>query len=161
MFLVVKHSLREKRAASKKSVPLKAIKKSYPKRKADAKQEKKNKKAATEQLYEERPAKESTRPRDEVVTYNEVEYELKEIPSHGTEILIGPQRLTRFEKARIIGARSIQLSLGAPFLVKVPAGVNDSISLATVELQLRALPISIRRVLPNGLYQDIAIDWLK
>jgi hypothetical protein len=26
---------------------------------------------------------------------------------------------------------------------------------------LKVLPISIRRILPNGLYQDIPIDWLK
>src|ERR671926_530311 len=29
------------------------------------------------------------------------------------------------------------------------------------ELDLKALPISIRRILPNGLYQDISIDILK
>jgi DNA-directed RNA polymerase I, II, and III subunit RPABC2 len=28
-------------------------------------------------------------------------------------------------------------------------------------LDLKVLPISIRRILPNGLYQDIPIDWLK
>jgi DNA-directed RNA polymerases I, II, and III subunit RPABC2 len=39
--------------------------------------------------------------------------------------------------------------------------VRDSISLATVELDLKALPISIRRILPNGLYQDIPITLLK
>jgi DNA-directed RNA polymerases I, II, and III subunit RPABC2 len=103
----------------------------------------------------------SGRPENEIVSYNELEFDLREIISKGTEVLIGPRALTRFERARIIGARSLQLSLGAPFMIVVPADVRDSISLATTELSLKALPISIRRILPNGLYQDIPIDWLK
>ena len=103
----------------------------------------------------------STRPKDEVVTYDEIEFHLQEISGPSTEIMIGPQTLTRFEKARITGARSLQLSLGAPSLIAIPGGIKDSISLAVAELELRALPISIRRILPNGLYQDIPIDWLR
>ena len=101
------------------------------------------------------------RPENEIVLYNEIEFDLREISSKGTEVLIGPRALTRFERARIIGARSLQLSLGAPFMIVVPADIRDSISLASTELSLKALPISIRRILPNGLYQDIPIDWLK
>jgi len=104
--------------------------------------------------------KKSNRPEDEVVTYNEVEVELKEITSEN-RVLIGPPRLTRFERARISGARSLQLSLGAPSLIRVPNDIRDSITLAVAELDLKALPISIRRILPNGLYQDISIDLLK
>jgi DNA-directed RNA polymerase I, II, and III subunit RPABC2 len=103
----------------------------------------------------------STRPEDEVVTYNEIDFELREVAAKGNQVLIGPQRLTRFERARITGARSLQLSLGAPSLIRIPNDVRDSISLAIAELDLRALPISIRRVLPNGIYQDIPIDWMK
>jgi DNA-directed RNA polymerase I, II, and III subunit RPABC2 len=103
----------------------------------------------------------STRPEDEVVTYAEIDFELREIPAKGNQVLIGPQRLTRFERARITGARSLQLSLGAPSLIRIPNDVRDSISLAIAELDLKALPISIRRVLPNGIYQDIPIDWMK
>jgi DNA-directed RNA polymerases I, II, and III subunit RPABC2 len=103
----------------------------------------------------------STRPKDEVVTYDEIDFQLQEISGSSTEILIGPQSLTRFEKARITGARSLQLSLGAPSLIAIPGGIKDSISLAVAELEVRALPISIRRILPNGLYQDIPIDWLR
>jgi DNA-directed RNA polymerase I, II, and III subunit RPABC2 len=105
----------------------------------------------------------STRPEDEVVTYNEIDFELREIVSeeNQNQVLIGPLRLTRFERARITGARSLQLSLGAPSLIRIPNDVRDSISLAIAELDLKALPISIRRVLPNGIYQDIPIDWMK
>jgi DNA-directed RNA polymerase I, II, and III subunit RPABC2 len=103
----------------------------------------------------------STRPKDEVVTYDEIDFHLQEISGQPTKVMIGPLSLTRFEKARITGARSLQLSLGAPSLIAIPGGIKDSISLAVAELEVRALPISIRRILPNGLYQDIPIDWLR
>ena len=105
--------------------------------------------------------KKSTRPEDEVVTYGEIDFELREITYNGKQVLVGPPSLTRFERARITGARSLQLSLGAPSLIKIPDEIKDSVSLASLELDARALPISIRRVLPNGLYQDIPTDWLK
>ena len=103
----------------------------------------------------------STRPKDEVVTYDEIDFHLQELSGQPTKVMIGPLSLTRFEKARITGARSLQLSLGAPSLIAIPGGIKDSISLAVAELEVRALPISIRRILPNGLYQDIPIDWLR
>ena len=93
-------------------------------------------------------------------TYDaDVEFKLKEVPSKNNEILIGPVRLTRFEKARITGARSLQLSLGAPILTKIPPEFTDTIMIAKYELEEKTLPISIRRILPNGLYQDIPIEW--
>jgi DNA-directed RNA polymerases I, II, and III subunit RPABC2 len=46
-------------------------------------------------------------------------------------------------------------------LIRVSNDIRDSISLASAELDLKALPISIRRVLPNGHYQDIPIDIMK
>lgn len=105
--------------------------------------------------------KKSSRKADEVVTYAEYEYELKEIDAQGNKVLIGPAWLTRFEKARITGARSLQLSLGAPPLVKVPEHATSSIAVAVEEIERKALPISIRRILPSGTYQDISIEWLK
>ena len=114
-----------------------------------------------EQVSFDADTKKSTRPENEVVTYAELDFALKEIPPQDNKVLIGPLRLTRFEKARITGARSLQLSLGAPSLISVSPDIRDSISLAIAEIDSRALPISIRRILPNGLYQDIPIDWMK
>jgi len=77
------------------------------------------------------------------------------------KIEIGPPFLTRFERARIIGNRALQLSLGAPPLVVVPEGKYISyIELAEIELERRVLPISVRRSLPSGRYQDIPLIWL-
>lgn len=105
--------------------------------------------------------KKTSRPLDEVVVYREVEFQTKELIPDGNHVLIGPPRLTRFERARITGARSLQLSLGAPSLISWNNKMPDTISIATAELDARALPISIRRILPNGLYQDIPIDWMR
>jgi DNA-directed RNA polymerases I, II, and III subunit RPABC2 len=100
---------------------------------------------------------------DKLITYKtydaDVEFKLKEILAKNDEILIGPSRLTRFEKARITGARSLQLSLGAPILTKIPPEFTDTIMIAKYELEKKTLPISIRRIFPNGLYQDIPIEW--
>lgn len=109
----------------------------------------------------EKPEKKSDRPEDEVVVYEEQEFELREIPAQGSKVLIGPPWLTRFERARITGARALQLAMGAPSLIKVPEGVRSSITLAVAEIDQKALPISIRRILPTGTYQDIPIDWMR
>ena len=97
----------------------------------------------------------------EEVRPEEIEQELRELkPREGRKVIVGPPRLTRFEKARIVGARALQLSLGAPPLVQVSDGMSNSIPIAESELEQKALPISLRRVLPNGQYQDIPIGWL-
>ena len=77
------------------------------------------------------------------------------------KIVIGPPRMTRFERARIIGARSLQLSMGAPLLVKVSREMNNPIEIALKELEMKVLPITIRRSLPDNTYQDVPIQWLQ
>lgn len=75
------------------------------------------------------------------------------------KIAIGPPTLTRFEKARILGARALQLSQGAPPFIEIPATARTSLDIALQELEDRAIPIVIRRRLPNGDYQNIPIDY--
>ncbi|MEM5836013.1 MAG: DNA-directed RNA polymerase subunit K [Candidatus Aenigmatarchaeota archaeon] len=57
-------------------------------------------------------------------------------------------RLTRFEFARILGARALQISLGAPILVKTDA--TDPIEIAKIEFKEKMIPITVKRRLPNG-----------
>lgn len=52
---------------------------------------------------------------------------------------------TRFERARIIGARGLQVSMGAPILVKVPEHLIDPIDIAMMEFEKGALPITVKR----------------
>lgn len=52
---------------------------------------------------------------------------------------------TRFEKARIIGARALQLTMGAPLLIDLPKHVIDPIIMATKEYEEGIIPITVRR----------------
>ena len=76
------------------------------------------------------------------------------------EVFIGPKKLTRFERARIVGARALQIAMGAPLLVEFPAARAGPIDIALSELELGILPLTIRRMLPNEEYQDIPLKWL-
>jgi DNA-directed RNA polymerase I, II, and III subunit RPABC2 len=87
------------------------------------------------------------------------EHEAVEQPCEKGKITIGPPTLTRFEKARIMGARALQLSLGAPPFIPIPKTARISLDIAMEELEQRVIPITIRRVLPNGDYQNIPIDY--
>ena len=73
------------------------------------------------------------------------------------KILMGPPTLTRFEKARIMGARALQLSLGAPPFIDIPKNATTSLQIAMEELDQRVIPITIRRVQPNGDFQNIPL----
>ena len=89
------------------------------------------------------------------------EHEPVEIPCENKKITIGPPTLTRFEKARIMGARALQLSLGAPPFIAIPKNARISLDISMEELEQRVIPITIRRVLPNGDYQNIPIDYFE
>ena len=90
------------------------------------------------------------------IIMSDVEHEIKEIVGDG-KILMGPPNLTRFEKARIMGARALQLSLGAPTFIDITETAATSLDIAMEELDQRLIPISIRRVLPNGDFQNIPL----
>ena len=81
-----------------------------------------------------------------------------EIISKDGQILIGPPTLTRFEKARIMGARALQLSLGAPVFIEIPKNATTSLEIAMEELKQRVIPIVIKRTLPNEDYQNLPLD---
>jgi DNA-directed RNA polymerase I, II, and III subunit RPABC2 len=76
------------------------------------------------------------------------------------EIQIGPPKITRFERARIVGARALQISMGAPILVELPESMSDPIDISIRELVEGMLPMTIRRTLPDGTFQDIALSLL-
>ena len=90
------------------------------------------------------------------IIMSDVDHEIQELQSDN-KILMGPPNLTRFEKARIMGARALQLSLGAPTFIDIPETAATSLDIAMEELDKRLIPISIRRVLPNGDFQNIPL----
>jgi len=92
-----------------------------------------------------------------IITKN-LEHEPTEITGKGDQIVTGPPTLTRFERAKIMGARALQLSLGAPVFIEIPKNATSSLEIAMEELKQRVIPIVIKRTLPNGDYQHLPID---
>ena len=88
----------------------------------------------------------------------DIEHKSVEITDKNGQIVTGPPTLTRFEKARIMGARALQLSLGAPVFIEIPKNTVTSLEIAMEELKQRVIPIVIKRTLPNGVYQNISIE---
>ena len=93
----------------------------------------------------------------EIIT-KDIEHKSVEITGKNNQIVTGPPTLTRFEKARIMGARALQLSLGAPVFIEIPKNTVTSLEIAMEELKQRVIPIVIKRTLPNGAYQIIPIE---
>lgn len=65
-------------------------------------------------------------------------------------------QVTRFEKARLVSARALQLAFGAPPLIKVAAGLT-AYELALKELQEGVLPITVIRYFPDGSLEKITV----
>lgn len=52
---------------------------------------------------------------------------------------------TRFEKARIVGARALQLSMGAPPLIELPPEVRNPVQVSMAEYDADAIPLTVQR----------------
>ena len=96
--------------------------------------------------------------RNRQVITKDLQHKPVEIINKDGQVVTGPPTLTRFEKARIMGARALQLSLGAPIFIEIPKNATTSLEIAMEELKQRVIPIVIKRTLPNGDYQNIPID---
>ena len=96
--------------------------------------------------------------RNRQVITKDLQHKPVEITNKDGLVVTGPPTLTRFEKARIMGARALQLSLGAPVFIEIPKNATTSLEIAMEELKQRVIPIVIKRTLPNGDYQNIPID---
>merc|ERR1711976_350571 len=61
--------------------------------------------------------------------------------------------MTKYERARILGTRALQISMNAPVMVEL-AGETDPLAIALKELKAEKIPIIVRRYLPDGSYED-------
>ncbi|KAG8476279.1 hypothetical protein CXB51_033010 [Gossypium anomalum] len=95
--------------------------------------------------------------------------------------------MTKYERARILGTRTLQISMNAPVMVelegetdplevKIKGGFGWAVRLTAVgvktavamrldtiamkELRERKIPFTIRRYLPDGSYEDWGVDEL-
>lgn len=99
--------------------------------------------------------------KDRDVVEKVIEHDPIEILCENEKVTVGPPTLTRFEKARIMGARALQLSQGAPPFIPIPESARTSLDISMEELDQRVIPITIRRVLPNGDHQNIPINYFE
>jgi DNA-directed RNA polymerase subunit K len=79
------------------------------------------------------------------------------------EEIIGPKKLTRYEKTRIIALRAQQIAAGSPLFLKdeeIPEGEVDPVKLAELELKLGRLPLLIERKKITGESQLIPVNEL-
>ncbi len=53
--------------------------------------------------------------------------------------------LTKYEKARVVGARSLQLAMGAPPLVDVPDGEINARVISKAEFEKNVIPLQVLR----------------
>ncbi|KAI0296222.1 RNA polymerase Rpb6 [Russula brevipes] len=67
--------------------------------------------------------------------------------------------LTKYERARILGTRALQISMNAPILVPLD-GETDALQIAIKELSQRKIPLVIRRYLPDGSFEDWSVSEL-
>jgi DNA-directed RNA polymerase subunit K len=69
------------------------------------------------------------------------------------------QKYTRFERARIVGARALQIAMGAPVLIEVEDGTMNPVELAIREYKAGVIPITVKRSIPPK--QTIGKTFLK
>lgn len=67
--------------------------------------------------------------------------------------------MTKYERARVLGTRALQIAMCAPIMVELE-GETDPLQIAMKELKQRKIPIIIRRYLPDNSYEDWGIDEL-
>jgi DNA-directed RNA polymerase I, II, and III subunit RPABC2 len=81
----------------------------------------------------------------------EEDYEEKEVKVENNK-RISINRLTKYERVRIIGIRAKQIITGANILIK---GIENKTptEIAELELKYNMIPFKIKRKLPNGMYE--------
>lgn len=62
--------------------------------------------------------------------------------------------MTKYERARILGTRAMQIGRNAPVFVELQSHETDPLQIAEKELRENKLPLIIRRYMPDGTYED-------
>lgn len=84
------------------------------------------------------------------------QFEEKEVPVKDRKTT---RYLTKFERARVLGTRALQISMNAPVMVEIQ-NETDPLEIATKELLAGKIPIIIRRYLPDKSYEDWKVSEL-
>ncbi|AET38514.1 DNA-directed RNA polymerase core subunit RPO26 Ecym_2818 [Eremothecium cymbalariae DBVPG len=67
--------------------------------------------------------------------------------------------MTKYERARILGTRALQISMNAPVFVDLE-GETDPMRIAMKELAEKKIPLVVRRYLPDGSFEDWSVEEL-
>ncbi|PKI82508.1 subunit common to RNA polymerases I, II, and III [Malassezia vespertilionis] len=97
-------------------------------------------------------------PEDAIVHSNAPPAMHAENPTHtkpNAERITTPY-MTKYEKARILGTRALQISMNAPVLVPTE-GEMDPLAIAQKELTAKKIPLLVRRYLPDGSFEDWSV----
>lgn len=65
-------------------------------------------------------------------------------------------KLTKFECVRLIGQRAEYIAQGAPPMVDA-TGMTDALAIAEKELAAKRIPLTVRRIYPDGSVVEIAV----
>lgn len=90
---------------------------------------------------------------------NEPEFLQPGAPGQPNAVRITTKYMTKYERARLLGTRALQIAMCAPIMVELE-GETDPLKIAMKELKARKIPIIIRRYLPDGSYEDWNINEL-
>ncbi len=111
-----------------------------------------------------RKSDESEESDDEGIEANQVEAKIlttSDTDARANTERITPNFMTKYEKARIIGTRALQISRNSPVLVDIGKDDTDPILIAEKELAERKIPFIIRRYLPDGSFEDWRVNELE
>ena len=69
------------------------------------------------------------------------------------------EEYTKYEHARIVGARALQISMGAPFMVKLTDEdfkkmSYNPVEIAKLEYSKGLIPISVKRPMPGTMKKE-------
>ena len=72
------------------------------------------------------------------------------------------EEYTKYEQARIIGARALQISMGAPFMIKLSEEElkklrYSPIEIAKLEFNQNCIPIEVKRPLPGTIRKAVVV----
>ncbi|GAA5877033.1 hypothetical protein JCM3774_006881 [Rhodotorula dairenensis] len=82
-----------------------------------------------------------------------------DMPEKANEERVTTPYMTKYERARILGTRALQISMNAPVLVPLE-GESDPLQIAQKELTAKKIPLVVRRFLPDGSYEDWLVSEL-
>jgi len=82
--------------------------------------------------------------RSEIINYNNKQKTTKLMTKY----------MTRYEKARILGVRAKQISIGSPINVSIDKNANEPYLIAVKEFNELKLNMIIRRYYPDGSFED-------